>query len=263
MEMLSGEQLGAALTQAMELKKVGPTEVARHFGIQPPSVKDWQKKGCIHKKHLGKLVSYFSDVVTPSHWGVQQLEAEALASAWTPHLSEVDPQASAISTGDGRFRPVVARETYVARRNPSMSEKPSLRFGIPAGTSAISAPVVAWADLEVALMKPNREWPEEAFCTSVAIAPMVSDHVKFATVADSRLPNISPGDIVAIDPMATPHEGSVVLVKLPSGRPGLYRYRPLATGAWEAFAPNEPPLDSTRHGLTLMGCVVSIIKGTI
>lgn len=54
MEMLSGEQLGAALTQAMELKNVGPTEVANHFGIKPPSVKDWQRKGCIHKKHLGR-----------------------------------------------------------------------------------------------------------------------------------------------------------------------------------------------------------------
>lgn len=263
MQMLSGEKLGAALTQAMELKKVGPTEVARHFNIQPPSVKDWQKKGCIHKKHLGRLVAYFSDVVSPAHWGVQELEAQALASAWSAPGSDLGSSASAIRTTGGQNRPVVANEPRIAWANPSTSEKPALSFGNPFGTSVISAPVVAWADLETVLMKPNREWPQEAFFTSVAIATEVSNHVKFATVVDSKLTNISPGDMVAIDPIAKPHDGCVVLVKLPNGRPALYRFRPLATGAWEAFAPNEPPLESTRHGLTLLGCVVSLIKGTI
>lgn len=263
MEMLSGEQLGAALTQAMALKKVGPTEVASHFNIKPPSVKDWQKKGCIHKKHLGRLVAYFSDVVSPAHWGVQQLEAEALASAWSIHTDLGGHPPSAIGTGDGRNRPLAANEEKAPWSVSSKSEKPRLNFGNPFGTSVISAPVVAWADLEVALMKPNREWPAEAFFTSVAIATQVSNQIKFATVGDSRLPNISPGDMVAIDPQAEPHDGCVVLAKLPNGRPTLYRYRPLANGAWEAFAPNEPPLESTRHGLTLLGCVVSLIKGTI
>lgn len=44
MTMISGEKLGAALTQAMQLKGVGPKEVAKHFDIKPPSVKDWQKR---------------------------------------------------------------------------------------------------------------------------------------------------------------------------------------------------------------------------
>ncbi len=44
MTMISGEKLGAALTQAMQLKGVGPKEVAEHFDIKPPSVKDWQKR---------------------------------------------------------------------------------------------------------------------------------------------------------------------------------------------------------------------------
>ena len=263
MEMLSGEQLGAALTQAMELKNVGPTEVANHFGIKPPSVKDWQRKGCIHKKHLGRLVAYFSDVVSPAHWGVQQLEAQALASAWSTHSNKGADQTSAISTGDGQIRPPSLGENFAAWTISSESGKPNLSFGNPFGTSVITAPVVAWAELEAVLMKPNREWPGGAFFTSVAIATKVSDQVKFATVVDSRLPTISPGDMVAIDPKAQPHDGCVVLARLPHGKPALYRYRPLASGGWEAFVPNEPPLESTRHGLVLLGCVVSLIKGTI
>ena len=188
MEMLSGEQLGAALTQAMELKNVGPTEVANHFGIKPPSVKDWQRKGCIHKKHLGRLVAYFSDVVSPAHWGVQQLEAQALASAWSTHSNKGADQTSAISTGDGQIRPPSLGENFAAWTISSESGKPSLSFGNPFGTSVITAPVVAWAELEAVLMKPNREWPGGAFFTSVAIATKVSDQVKFATVVDSRLP---------------------------------------------------------------------------
>lgn len=263
MEMLSGDQLGAALTQAMELKKVGPTEVARHFGIQPPSVKDWQKKGCIHKKHLGRLVAYFSDVVSPAHWGVQQMEAEALASAWGSPLNAGASESSPEGVNVGRFRPTATGRPSTLWTVAATSENPKLKMGTPFGTSVITAPIVAWADLEAVLMKPNHEWPSGAFFTSVAIATEVSDRVKFATVGDSRLPNISPGDMVAIDPEAAPHDGCVVLVNLPNTRPALYRFRPLASGAWEVFAPNEPPLESTRHGLTLLGCVVSLIKGTI
>jgi hypothetical protein len=34
-------------------------------------VGDWRRRGCIHKRHLGRLVEFFADVVPPSHWGVQ------------------------------------------------------------------------------------------------------------------------------------------------------------------------------------------------
>lgn len=242
MRMLSGNKLGEALTAAMKLKKVGPTEVAQHFGIKAPSVKDWEKKGCIHKRHLGRLVAYFSDVVPPSHWGVEALEMQTLASSWPPSDTNV---------------------THLAAERVNEYEPPSLTFNISDGTSSVSAPVVAWADLEVVLMKSNREWPAEAFIQSVALTRSTSDRTKFATVLESKLPNIAPGDIVGVDPMAEPTDGCVIIAKTPRGKAQLYRYRELATEGWEAFVPGEPPLDSTRHTLIRLGVVVSLVKGSI
>lgn len=80
--MLTGKELGIALADAMKRKGVGPTEVARAFGVKPPSVKDWQEFGRIHKKHLPGLIQYFSDVVPPEHWGLGR--ASALAQNVTP-----------------------------------------------------------------------------------------------------------------------------------------------------------------------------------
>lgn len=71
MDMLAGEALGQALIRAMEKKGVGPSALARQFEVTPSSIGDWRKRGCIHKRHLGRLVEFFSDVVPPSHWGLK------------------------------------------------------------------------------------------------------------------------------------------------------------------------------------------------
>jgi SOS-response transcriptional repressor LexA len=86
--MLSGPELGAALTAAMQKKGVGPSAVAEAFGVKPPSVKDWQQFGRLHKKHIPTLVSYFADVVGPEHWGLDHSKAQ-------PHqpVSNVAPAA--------------------------------------------------------------------------------------------------------------------------------------------------------------------------
>ena len=88
--MLTGEQLGRALTAAMSLKNVKEHDVAAEFGVKTPSVYGWKATGRIAQKHLNHLVEYFSDVVPPSHWGmlpllpslpngVDELEAQLLA----------------------------------------------------------------------------------------------------------------------------------------------------------------------------------------
>ena len=69
--MLAGEALGQALIRAMEKKGVGPSALARQFEVTPSSIGDWRKRGCIHKRHLGRLVEFFADVVPPSHWGLK------------------------------------------------------------------------------------------------------------------------------------------------------------------------------------------------
>jgi len=80
--MLTGKTLGAAIAQAID-KKIesgavkSKAEIARSFGIKPPSIHDWIKKGSISKDKLEKLWAYFSDVVGPEHWGMLAFPDEA------------------------------------------------------------------------------------------------------------------------------------------------------------------------------------------
>ncbi len=75
--MLSGKDLGRAIEQAIN-KKIASgavkskAEIARHFKVQPPSIHDWIKKGSISKDKLPELWRFFSDVVGPEHWGLNE-----------------------------------------------------------------------------------------------------------------------------------------------------------------------------------------------
>lgn len=73
--MLTGEKLGSAIEAAIKLKGVTKKEVAAFFGVQPPSIQDWVKRGTIGKEKLPKLWTYFSDVVPASHWGLDAIPA--------------------------------------------------------------------------------------------------------------------------------------------------------------------------------------------
>lgn len=72
--MLTGKELGDALRIAIEKKAITKKAVADHFGVKPPSVQDWLNFGRIGKKHLNELVSFFSDVVPPEHWGLPPVD---------------------------------------------------------------------------------------------------------------------------------------------------------------------------------------------
>ncbi|MGL5470041.1 MAG: LexA family transcriptional regulator [Shewanella sp.] len=74
--MLYSDELAKALRKAIELKGVPDAEVARAFGVKPPSVSDWKAHGRVHKKHIPKLLSYFRDVVGPEHWGLEAQEED-------------------------------------------------------------------------------------------------------------------------------------------------------------------------------------------
>lgn len=77
--MHTGKQLGDAIRAAMELKGVKQQAVAEAFGVKQSSVSEWLSFGRLHKKHLTRLVDYFSDVVGPEHWG--------LPKTWGRHQS--------------------------------------------------------------------------------------------------------------------------------------------------------------------------------
>lgn len=68
--MLTGKALGEAIASAIKLKGVKQTDVARHFGVKPPSIQDWIKRGTVDKAKLPGLWDYFSDSVGPTHWGL-------------------------------------------------------------------------------------------------------------------------------------------------------------------------------------------------
>ena len=71
--MYSGEQLGEAIRIAVKRKGVTQKEVAKTFGIKQQSISAWLKNGRVSKEHIGKLIEYFSDVVPPSHFGIDNL----------------------------------------------------------------------------------------------------------------------------------------------------------------------------------------------
>ena len=70
--MLTGKALGLAIKKAIQGKGVKQTDVAKKFGVRPPSVQDWINRGTIGKDKLPMLWSYFADVAGPAHWGLDK-----------------------------------------------------------------------------------------------------------------------------------------------------------------------------------------------
>jgi transcriptional regulator with XRE-family HTH domain len=103
--MLSGQALAQALREAMTLKGVRRAEMARHFGVQPPSINGWIGTGRIHKRHLDRLFDYFADVAPPEHWGLRteapsEKERENLGDLLATRMQRaISTQALATKTG--------------------------------------------------------------------------------------------------------------------------------------------------------------------
>lgn len=248
MGMISGEKLGAALTEAMKLKQVGPKEVATHFGVTPPSVKDWQKRGCIHKRHLGRLVAYFADVVPEGHWGA---EPEELAA-----FNKLD--------GHSRYAGYGFRQTDDPTSNARVSE-PLARFTLP-GRDARTyplAPTIAWASLGADLYRANDQWPTSDL-RAVPTTRNVSDAVKWVPVIDDRLsPKVLPGDHVAIDPYGLPKRDEIALFMTPEGEFLLRRWRPVPVDSFEAYDEFGLVLDGERHRLKVVGVLVGLYREAV
>lgn len=71
--MLTGTALGAAIESARLKKGISKRTLALQFGVEPPSVQDWVKRGTIDKAKLPALWKFFSDVVEPAHWGLSEI----------------------------------------------------------------------------------------------------------------------------------------------------------------------------------------------
>lgn len=91
--MLTGEALGQAIATAIRLKiaaggAASKADIARHFGIKPPSLSDWTKRGTITKTRLPELWNYFSDVVGFEHWGLTE-QSISRPFRWTTPASRL------------------------------------------------------------------------------------------------------------------------------------------------------------------------------
>lgn len=70
--MLKGEQLGAAIDAARIKKGLSKKALADHFKVKPPSVQGWIATGRIDKTKIIQMITFFSDVVPASHWGLAE-----------------------------------------------------------------------------------------------------------------------------------------------------------------------------------------------
>ena len=247
MAMISGEKLGAALSEAMRLKNVGPKEVADHFGIQPPSVKDWQKRGCIHKKHLGKLVAYFADVVPEGHWGADRDELSAFNKLSSYQVNSDKP----LNLGG-----------YILRE-PEMASQYLQHGNLTHYDNTNAAPVIDWSTLGDDLKKSNDEWSHGEL-HPVPTTHKIGNRTKWLTVKDDGLsPKVLPGDMVAIDPDIKPNRDQIALFTTTNSEYLLMRYRPLPGGGFEAYDSSGRVLDSERHGLSVAATCIGLFRNVL
>jgi transcriptional regulator with XRE-family HTH domain len=68
--MHSGEQLGRAIEEARQKMGITKKALADRFGVKPPSIQDWVRRGTIDKEKLIDLIAFFAPVVGPEHWGL-------------------------------------------------------------------------------------------------------------------------------------------------------------------------------------------------
>lgn len=137
--MLTGQPLGQAIDAAIKLKGVPKTSVAAHFGIKGPSIYDWINHGRVSKKHLQALFDYFSDVVGPEHWGLDDslgpsqragLDTSMLGVALTSMDQVIRGRGLRMEGQLGRYAPVLAIAYEAALIEfPSGPPSPETRSG--------------------------------------------------------------------------------------------------------------------------------------
>lgn len=144
--MLKGQEFGNAIRDAIHLKIASgavrsQAEVARHFGVKPPSVSDWIKKGSIEKGRLHDLWRYFADVAGPAHWGLkpddwplglssgQPVAAHNVDFSW-PFVDIPEDQVRALSPGDlKRLESTLASALAQLSMSVEASDPTALRIG--------------------------------------------------------------------------------------------------------------------------------------
>lgn len=80
--------IGERLQQEAEERGLKPADVAKIFGVKPPSVYDWYEHGRIHQKHYAKLVEWSGN---PIEWWLDLPQAHRAAEE-PPSFTDTDPR---------------------------------------------------------------------------------------------------------------------------------------------------------------------------
>lgn len=192
--MLTGEELGKAIADAIRRKGVSKAAVAKHFGVKAPSVHDWVKSGRISKDKLPELWAFFSDVVGPEHWGLSHAQWSPTGARSTPELSPSpntdSPVHQAKSDPIGELHPIAVWEYPDELPEGDFIKVPRLNVHLSAGNGN-------GEHLEVDLERANpqvfrAEWVRRERLKPGALASMYAR-------GNSMEPRICDGDSLLVD----------------------------------------------------------------
>lgn len=194
--MLTGKELGHAIKAAIEAKGVTQKAVAAFFGVKPPSVSDWIKRGTISKEKLPRLWGYFSDVVGPEHWGLRSWPTVALTTD------------SDMSTEDAIefFHAHRTSNVFAADEIERVGLAPAQRLVAVVGQAKLGEN--GWYDVVQAA-------GSDGFVEAVSNDP---EAYALRVVGDSMHPAIKSGWYVLVEPSHEPCPSDYVAVALTDGR---------------------------------------------
>lgn len=194
--MLTGAELGAAIESARIKKGVTKKKLADDFGVAAPSVQGWVKFGRIDKSKLMDLISYFSSVVPPSHWGLEGWASTRTdLASFNPETISVEGLPAPLAQKISSYRPVVDVPRYdVAGSMGPGTEPPEMNM------------VVEHMSLDASWVRNNLTY------TNLDNLKLISGR------GDSMAPTIRSGDAVLVDSGVTSVEDDAIYFFMMRGK---------------------------------------------
>lgn len=239
--MLTGEKLGEAIRFAIEKKGVSKKAIAERFGVKPPSVQDWIKRGTISKDKLFDLIDYFADVCGNDHWGLSGNSAYKI---------------SPVQIAGNLQEP--ASQAYGTIAPAPMSIKIPL-LNVTASMGSGSDVVVDEFALETISI--HQQWADRALSPYSNTKNLAFIHA----IGDSMSPTFSDGDILLVDTWDKSVTADKIYVIEAHDRLFIKRVRQRIDGTFEVSSDN-PAVKTVDvlngdHQLKVKGRVVWVWNG--
>lgn len=99
-------------------------EIARNFGIQPPSLHSWMSTGRVDRDRIPMLMRYFSDVSRPQDWGLEK---------WPDGMEIPKPEDSFRPKNLGRGLSALLTHPGAQMTPGQLMHELSIHLGVPVG----------------------------------------------------------------------------------------------------------------------------------